>query len=205
MAKPKVDPRQRWTRDAVVQTAAELADRHGYDALSLAMLAQALDIKPPSLYKHVGGLDDVKTAIQAYAAERLNAVMLDAAVGRAGDAAIFAVADAYRAFMKTHPGLQVALSRPSATSHKGKQDVKLEETNRRLLTFAQRLLDPFDLDQKQRIHALRSLRSLIHGFAMLETTGSFEMPYRLDESFRWAVANLVQGLKKKPARTAQTS
>lgn len=200
MPKRNTEPRQRWNRDAVVQTAADLADRHGYDALSLAMLAQALDIKPPSLYKHVGGLDDVKTGIQAYATERLNAVMIDAAIGRSGDEAISAVAEAYRAFMKAHPGLQVALSRPSATAHQGKQDAKLEDTNRRLLTFAQRLLDPFDLNEKQRIHALRSLRSLIHGFAMLETTGSFEMPYRLDESFRWAVANFVAGLKKKPAR-----
>ncbi len=193
----EAEPRRRWNRESVVQAAAELTDRHGYDALSLALLAKELGIKPPSLYKHIGGLDDLKTAIQTHATQALNKVMLEAAAARSGDAAVLAVAHAYREFMKRHPGLQVALSRPSATGHQGIQDPELEASNRQLLEFAVRLLDGYDLDDQGRIHALRALRSLIHGFALLETTGSFEYAVSVPQSFTWAIENYLNGLPAK--------
>lgn len=191
---PTNAPRRRWNRDSVVQAAAALTDRFGYDALTLALLAKELDIKPPSLYKHIGGLDDLKTAIQALATRELGAAMFAAAGARSGDAAIVAVAEAYRRFMKAHPGLQVALSRPSATKHAGKLDAELEDSNRRLMEFSVRLLDRYALDDAGRVHALRALRSLIHGFALLETTGAFEIGVAVNKSFAWALENYLRGL-----------
>lgn len=194
---PTEVPRRRWNRESVVQAAADLADRFGYDALTLALLAKELDIKPPSLYKHIGGLDDLKTAIQAHAARELGGAMLEAAGARAGQPAIIAVAEAYRRFMKRHPGLQVALSRPSATKHAGKLDADLAEANRKLMAFSVRLLDGYGLDEAGRIHALRALRSLIHGFALLETTGSFEIGIPVNRSFAWALENYLRGLPNR--------
>lgn len=190
-------PRRRWNRASVVEAAAALTDRFGYDALTLALLAKELDIKPPSLYKHIGGLDDLKTAIQALATRELAKVMLEAAEGRSGEDALLAVAMAYRQFMKRHPGWQVALSRPSATQHAGAHDEELEDSNRRLMSFAARLLDGYDLDDAARIHALRGLRSLVHGFALLETTGSFEIGVSVNASFTWLVATYLAGLRRR--------
>jgi AcrR family transcriptional regulator len=45
---------------AVVSAAAELIERRGFEALTLSALASELGVKPPSLYAHVGGLDDLR-------------------------------------------------------------------------------------------------------------------------------------------------
>ena len=50
--------RPRLTADRVVAEAAALADERGIQALSLSPLAERLGVRVPSLYKHVGGLDD---------------------------------------------------------------------------------------------------------------------------------------------------
>ena len=41
----------------VVAAAAALADETGYAGLTMGLLADRLDVRTPSLYKHVGGLD----------------------------------------------------------------------------------------------------------------------------------------------------
>ena len=56
-------PRQGLDRAAVVAAAVKLADKKGYGELTLGNLARKLDIKPPSLYKHVKSLEDLQDAI----------------------------------------------------------------------------------------------------------------------------------------------
>jgi AcrR family transcriptional regulator len=38
--------------EQVIEAAADVADRDGLDALSLASVASALGVRPPSLYRH---------------------------------------------------------------------------------------------------------------------------------------------------------
>ena len=45
------------------------------------------------------------------------------------------------------------------------------------------------------IHAVRALRSLIHGFATLEQGGGFGIPLDLDESFRRLIAIYIAGIR----------
>lgn len=90
----------------VVETAARLADRRGLDAVTLAALAKALKVKPPSLYNHIpGGLDGLRSAIARKAAQDLGRALADAAIGVSGPEAVHALAQAYRTFVKAHPGL----------------------------------------------------------------------------------------------------
>jgi AcrR family transcriptional regulator len=42
-----------FTRDALTQTARSLFEEHGYEAVSMAQIASALNVKASSLYKHV--------------------------------------------------------------------------------------------------------------------------------------------------------
>jgi len=44
------------------------------------------------------------------------------------------------------------------------------------------------------LHALRGLRSAVHGFATLEAVGGFGIPLSIDESFAWLVECFVGGL-----------
>ncbi len=47
-------------RERIGEEAASLANRHGFDGLSMSDLAQALKVRTPSLYSHVAGIGEVK-------------------------------------------------------------------------------------------------------------------------------------------------
>ncbi|MGH2539390.1 MAG: TetR/AcrR family transcriptional regulator [Actinomycetota bacterium] len=51
------------TRERVLRTAVELADRNGIESLSMRKLAQALDVVPMALYKHVANKDELLSGL----------------------------------------------------------------------------------------------------------------------------------------------
>lgn len=51
------------TRDRVLRTAVSLADQEGIEALSMRKLAQALDVVPMALYRHVANKDELLDAL----------------------------------------------------------------------------------------------------------------------------------------------
>jgi AcrR family transcriptional regulator len=53
------DTRKPLTRDRVLSTAVALADQEGIEALSMRRLAQALDVVPMALYRHVASKDEL--------------------------------------------------------------------------------------------------------------------------------------------------
>ena len=63
------------TLDDVVAAAADVADRDGLDAVTLATVAGALGVKAPSLYAHVAGLDGLRRELGREGARRLGAAM----------------------------------------------------------------------------------------------------------------------------------
>ena len=52
----------------------------------------------------------------------------------------------------------------------------------------------FGLEGEDALHAVRALRSLVHGFSTLELAGGFGLPLDCDESFRRMMNLLIQGL-----------
>jgi AcrR family transcriptional regulator len=51
------------TRERVLRTAVELADQGGIESLSMRKLAQALDVVPMALYRHVANKDELLNAL----------------------------------------------------------------------------------------------------------------------------------------------
>ena len=72
------------TPEKVVAEAGALADERGISALSLAPLAERLGVRVPSLYKHVGGLDDLHRRLALAGLRDLAEVLGGATVGRSG-------------------------------------------------------------------------------------------------------------------------
>jgi AcrR family transcriptional regulator len=177
-------------RAQVLQAAALVADESGWDALSLAAIAARLGVRPPSLYNHVGGLGEVKRALAIQCAQQLNARLLDAAAGRAGDDALHAMADAYRAFARERPGLYgAAATAPPAG------DGEWQAAARAVVDVVARGFAGYGLDGDALIHAVRALRSALHGFVAIEAAGGFGLPLDLDESFRRLIDSLLTGLR----------
>ena len=192
-------PRAGLSAAAVAAAAADLADADGLDALTLARVAQAVGVRTPSLYNHVGGLDDVRRRIALGALRDLGDALRDAAVGRAGDAALTAMARAYRAYARAHPGRYAATQRAAALA----EDAELRAAASRSVDVVLAILRGYGLEGHEAIHAARAVRSALHGFVALETGGGFGMPVDLDESFDRMVAALARGLRDGAGLTSR--
>ena len=90
-------------RDEIVAVARVMVERDGLDALTMRGVAEELGIRAPSLYKHVGGRDEILTLVQASLVEEFGRLMSDARAGPSGG--ISAMAVAYRAWALEHPAL----------------------------------------------------------------------------------------------------
>jgi AcrR family transcriptional regulator len=181
----------------VVAAAADLADANGLDAVTLAAVAGAVGVRTPSLYNHVGGLDDVRRGVALTALREIGDALRDAAVGRAGDDALTAMAHAYRAYAREHPGRYAATQRAPAAD-----DAELSAAGARAVDVLLAILRAYDLEGDAAIHAARAVRSALHGFVALETGGGFGIAVDLDESFDRMVAALARGLRDRPAPTS---
>jgi len=56
------------------------------------------------------------------------------------------------------------------------------------------VLSGYGLERREGLHAIRALRSTVHGFAALEIAGGFGIPLDVDKSFDWLVSALLAGL-----------
>jgi len=185
---------------SVTAAAAALADEVGLDRFGMGQLAERLGVKTPSLYKHVTSQADLTHRIALQAMVELGDAIRDATQGRAGSDALVAASRAMRAYIKEHPGRYDAGNRTTAT---GPGDPLLAAGGR-LLASLSAVLHGFQLDPGQEIHALRMLRSMVHGFATLEVNGGFQLDTDIDRSFDWMIALIDQGLRS-PHGTVPTA
>jgi AcrR family transcriptional regulator len=181
--------RGRADRAQIMQIAAELADRAGFAALNLPEIAAALAVRVPSLYNHVAGLDDIRRGVVLLSLERLAAALREAAIGRSGDAAIRALAHAYRAFAHAHPGWYAASQAFSQFP-----DAAIAAAGDASVAVAVTVLAAYDLHADAALHAVRALRSMVHGFVDLELHGGFGLALDLDESYQRLVETFIGGL-----------
>ncbi len=186
-------------RDAVVQAAVELLDSEGAGTLSLGRVADRLGVQTPSLSNHVEGMPGLLRQLALRNARGMAACMGDAAMGRSGPEAVLAVAEAYRAYIKQHAGLYMASLRASGAQVQdgSSPDAELAEAESRVVRIVLAVLASFGLSGEDAIHAVRGLRSVVHGFATLEVAGGFGLPLDCDESFRRLVDMLVAGLRER--------
>lgn len=182
-------PRKRIDLTLVVQTAVALANANGFEAVTLVSVAEQLGIRIPSLYNHVDGLNGLRYQMRLWGIRQLAEALRRAAVGKAGDEAVLSVASAYRQFAHQNPGVYSATLRAAAVD-----EPELEAVGNEIIEVLIAVLQPYRLGEEDALHAIRGLRSILHGFVDLETSGGFAMSLAKDESFRQLVAVYLMGL-----------
>lgn len=179
---------------SVVAAAAGLIDREGLEALTLSRLAALLKVQPPSLYNHIAGLPGLRRELALLSTRELGARLTRAALGQSGSPALRGLAQAYRAFIREHPGLYAAGLRgadPLAP------DRELGQAQELVVSVVLAVVASFGLSGAEGLHAVRILRSAVHGFATLETAGGFGLPLDCDESFRRLLDTLTRGFENR--------
>jgi AcrR family transcriptional regulator len=173
------------TTQKVVELALSVVDSEGLNGLTLARVAEAAGVATPSLYKHVGGLPDLRERVSRLVLAGLTDRAREAVIGVAGDDAVRALMDAYRAYLVEFPNRAALLASPTPSTAP-------EED---LLAVVLAVLRGYRLEGSEAIHAARILRSSVHGFASLEAAGGFGYREDLDESFGRLVRVVAAGLR----------
>lgn len=175
----------------VVAAAAVMADEAGYGAVALAPLAARLGVKPPALYKHVESLADLRHRLATLAMSELAEVLRDALQGKAGQAALESMFAAFREYVAVHPGRYGATVGAQFQGH----DDPLYVASLRVITSIRAVLSGYGIAPEDLDHAIRTLRSLIHGFALLQAASGFQWSNDPGESFDWMVRFVDEGLR----------
>jgi AcrR family transcriptional regulator len=178
------------SKESVVETAATLADAAGLEEVTLATLAERLGVRTPTLYHYVAGLAGLRRELALRSLREQAREMGRAVMGRSGAAAVRAQMDAYRAYVKAHPGQYAATVRAA-----GPSDAELATAQTEVLEMVLRALDAFHLAPDDAIHAVRIGRALVHGFATLELAGGFGLPQEVDETFRRLLDAYIRALQ----------
>ncbi|MGC4874892.1 TetR/AcrR family transcriptional regulator [Micromonospora sp. DT43] len=185
-------PRARLTPQSVTETGAALIDEIGFENLSMGLVAERLGVKTPALYKHVASQADLAHRIAVRAMADFADAIRDAIQGRAGSDALAAGAQAMRTYVREHPGQYAAGD--AAARQAGPDDPIIPAVERVVASWAA-MLRGYHLESSQEIHALRMLRSVLHGFSTLEAAGGFKFDASVDDSFTWIVDFLDRGLR----------
>jgi AcrR family transcriptional regulator len=168
----------------------DLADEVGLDRLTLAALAARLGIRQPSLYKHIASLDALVRLMSMRGKAELGDVLARAAIGRARDDALVAMAHALRAWALAHPGQYEAAERGETPG-----DREYEEVAQQTIAVVAVVMEGYGLEGDDMVDAIRAYRAALHGFVSLEASGGFALPRSVDRSFDRLVDALVRTMR----------
>jgi AcrR family transcriptional regulator len=169
-------------RETLVRTAADLADREGWSALTLSRAAKEVDRHVTSLYAHVDSLAGLHRAVALLAFDELGDAVWRAALGKVQGDALQAIADVYREFALAHPGRAAAL-----VADRDPDDDEIRTRGARLAEPVRAVFRSFGLDDEQAAVAHRVFSATVTGFARASARADVD-------DFHQAVALFVEGL-----------
>lgn len=172
----------------VIEAAAKLVDEEGIEQLTLGRLAERLGVRTPSLYNHVAGLPGLKHDLALHCLRDVLDHITHAAVGKSRAEAIFAFANAYLSYARETPGRYALTLAPDPDDH------EVQTLAKQVVDVARAILAPYNLSEEDTIHAIRSLRSIVHGFILLKEASGFRMPVDPHASFHWLIKLFINGL-----------
>ncbi|ANE46125.1 TetR family transcriptional regulator [Paenibacillus swuensis] len=186
-----MSPRAGLDAKAVIAAAGALADEHGLEAVTLAMLAAKLSVRSPSLYNHIQGLTDLRIQLAVYGLEMLHGALASAVTELTGDEAVHALAQAYVDFARAYPGIYEASQR----YHDQKNEAIREGATLTFILVSNLLSASYALEGDAAVHAMRGFRSVLHGFSDLERGGGFGIAIDMNASLRVIVDAFIVGMK----------
>lgn len=184
------------TKTIIVAEAVAMITEQGLEAFSLRELAARLGVRAASLYNHVANIDELYTAVGETVMGQLRDALVVAIDGRQGDAAVWALADAYYHFGRKNPELYKAV-----IAMRNKEGEALSGSFGETLVPFYQALSVYHLSEQEMVAMHRMLRALIHGYLMLQEAGYFVRPVIDSEaSYRLAVQSYIDGLHAAAAR-----
>ncbi|KAB7667788.1 TetR/AcrR family transcriptional regulator [Bacillus sp. B1-b2] len=185
-----MSPRIGITQEDVIKTAIELANTEGLKEVTMANLAKALHIKSPSLYNHIKGLPELMEILTLKALEDLYKRMKDSQNHVGKKEALLAICQEYLSFAREQPGLYELTIESTI-----KKREEIQILSNQIIELLTEVLLPYQLNAEETIHAIRGLRSILHGFASIESNNGFGMNINTNASFHFLLSTYIKGLR----------
>lgn len=185
-------PRAKLSERDLVVAAARIADRDGFEAVTVSAVARALSVQPASLYSHVRDREALLGGVHRLALAVLADRIGEAVAGLAGRDALAALANAHRALARERPGLWAALQRRAGAETVGSSEAA------RVATLMLAVLRGYDLPEHALVHATRFVGATITGHLAMLSSGSFAgRDESADASWLWAIEGVDTALRAR--------
>lgn len=183
-------PKLKRTLDAelVVRNAAEIADEVGLERLTITMLADRLNVRPPSIYYHVKSLDDLYNQLTLQGLKSLAFVFESSIQGKRKNQIVSALSHAVRDFARANPTLFLCAGRRFSLAN----DEYLAAVSP-LTQVLDNAFSPLQLSSNKSQISQFFLRCLLNGFITLEANEALTSEDNNDELFKQLIkmANLA--------------
>ncbi len=176
-------------KDIILKAAADMADTKGIASVTLKALADELGVKSPSLYKHIGGLEELNKELMLYGWKSLETEILHAAVGKSRDDALRVIFHTYRDYVMAHPGVFEAMQ--WYNMYLSDQDLQATEG---IVAILFQILDAYELTHGHKVHLVRTFRGFLQGFMSIECHGGFGNPLSTVDTFDFALDIMLKGI-----------
>lgn len=178
-------------KNAVVEKAAQLANSMGYEAVTLKVLADSLNVQPPSLYNHIKGLEDLQKELMLYGWRHMEERMLAAVVGVSGYAAWEAICRAFYGYATENPGVFKTM-----LWYNKYQDDEAEKVTERLFLLCSKITSSLNISEENCNHLIRTFRAFLEGFSLLVNNNAFGHSLSVEDSFNLSLKVLIAGMKE---------
>lgn len=174
---------------AIVERAQQLLETEGLEALSLAKLAEALGVKAPSLYRHVGHKVELLRAVNGMTVEALFAAMHDARSHAPPEPylQLLAVFHAFRRFAHAHPQSYALLFSQQTAGERP------DENHLVGLALSLQSLIAQISGEANALAALRGALALAHGYVMLELNQQLRRGGDLEVTYEQVITAYLRG------------
>ena len=175
--------------ETIIETARVLIEQEGVQSLSLAHVATALGIKPPSLYRYVNSKTALLQAVISLTFERLFEAYETglAVVGDEPQAHLLAILQAHRAFARANPETYMLAFTTTIPEQRADERI-LEQMVLPIQDIMAAITGP-----ERSLPALRGALALVHGFVMLELKQQLRRRGDLTEAFEAAITAYLAG------------
>lgn len=178
-------------KNSVVERAAQLANKMGFETITLKVLADSLNVQPPSLYNHIKGLDDLQYELMLYGWRQMEAQMMSAAVGVSGYDAWEAICRAFYRYATENPGVFSAMR-----WYNKYQNDETREVTERIFSICAKITSTLHISEENCNHLIRTFRAFLEGFSLLVNNKAFGHPLPAEESFNLSLKVLIAGMKE---------
>lgn len=179
------------TRERILEVAGALVEQGDIDTITLAHLAQALKIKPPSLYRYFPNKASLVDALNVETVTHLAAVQnVTIADECTAQEQLMRVARNYRAYALAHPQRYRLAFR--AASHD-------EATQAQYVQLVLPLQDAVRqlVGGDTSLAYLRGMLALIHGFVSLELSQMLQRGGDLNRAFEDSLSAYLRGIQRQ--------